>query len=88
MRELRNETAWVLRQGDATRDSDLDVLVVTSHEVECPRLESVRLRNSLSDINIATPRLRVETQELRSAFHKAHDEYSLRAVYQTPGINR
>jgi len=39
-------------RGDATRDSDLDVLVVTSHEVESPRRESVRLRNSLSDINM------------------------------------
>ena len=32
--------------------SDLDVLVVTSHEVESPRQESVRLRNSLTDINV------------------------------------
>ncbi|MBV8417757.1 MAG: nucleotidyltransferase domain-containing protein [Verrucomicrobia bacterium] len=39
-------------RGDATRDSDLDVLVVTSHEVESPRRESVRLRHSLSDINM------------------------------------
>ena len=39
-------------KSDATRDSDLDVLVVTSHEVESPRRESVRLRNSLSDINM------------------------------------
>ena len=39
-------------RGDATRDSDLDVLVVTRHEVESPRRESVRLRNSLSDINM------------------------------------
>jgi uncharacterized protein len=39
-------------RGDATRDSDLDVMVVTSHEVESPRRESVRLRNSLSDINM------------------------------------
>ena len=39
-------------RGDVTRDSDLDVLVVTSHEVESPRRESVRLRNSLSDINM------------------------------------
>ena len=39
-------------RGDATRDSDLDVLVVTSHEVESRRRESVRLRNSLSDINM------------------------------------
>jgi predicted nucleotidyltransferase len=35
---------------DATRD--VDVLVVTSREVESPRRESVRLRNSLSDINM------------------------------------
>jgi uncharacterized protein len=39
-------------RGDATRDSDLDVMVVMSHEVESPRRESVRLRNSLSDINM------------------------------------
>ena len=39
-------------RGDATRDSDLDVLVVTSREVESRRRESVRLRNSLSDINM------------------------------------
>jgi predicted nucleotidyltransferase len=39
-------------RGNATRDSDLDVLVVTSHEVKSPRRESVRLRNSLSDINM------------------------------------
>jgi predicted nucleotidyltransferase len=39
-------------RGDATRDSDLDVLVVTSDEVESPRRESVRLRNSVSDINM------------------------------------
>jgi uncharacterized protein len=38
--------------GDATGDSDLDVLVVTSHQMESPRRESVRLRNSLSDINM------------------------------------
>ena len=39
-------------RGEATRDSDLDVLVVTSHEVESPRRESVRLRNFLTDINM------------------------------------
>ena len=39
-------------RGDATRDSDLDVLVVTDDEVQSPRRESVRLRNSLSDINM------------------------------------
>lgn len=39
-------------RGDVTRDSDLDVLVVTSDEVESPRRESVRLRRSVSDINM------------------------------------
>jgi len=39
-------------RGDATRDSDLDILVVSSDEVESPRRESVRLRNSVSDINM------------------------------------
>jgi len=39
-------------RGDATRDSDLDVLVVTSDEVESPRRESDRLRNSVSDVNM------------------------------------
>lgn len=39
-------------RGGVTRDSDLDVLVVTGDEVESPRRESVRLRNSLSDINM------------------------------------
>lgn len=39
-------------RGDATRDSDLDVLVVAGDEVESPRRESVRLRSSVSDINM------------------------------------
>src|SRR6516164_11806046 len=39
-------------RGDATRDSDLDVLVVTGDEVESPRRESTRLRDSLSDVNM------------------------------------
>jgi uncharacterized protein len=39
-------------RGDPTRDSDLDVLVVTGDEVESPRRESVRLRSSVSDINM------------------------------------
>ena len=41
-------------RGDATRDSDLDVLVVAGDEVESPRRESVRLRSSVSDINMPT----------------------------------
>ena len=39
-------------RGDATRDSDLDVLVVTDDKVASPRRESVRLRNAVSDINM------------------------------------
>ena len=39
-------------RGDATWDSDLDVLVVAGDEVESPRRESVRLRSSVSDINM------------------------------------
>ena len=39
-------------RGDATRDSDLDVLVVADDELESPRRESVRLRSSVSDINM------------------------------------
>jgi predicted nucleotidyltransferase len=39
-------------QGDATRDSDLDILVVAGDEVESPRRESVRLRSSVSGINM------------------------------------
>jgi predicted nucleotidyltransferase len=39
-------------RGEVTRDSDLDALVVTSGDVESPRRESLRLRNSVSDINM------------------------------------
>jgi len=39
-------------RGNATRDSDLDVLVVAGDEVENPRRESIRLGNSVSDINM------------------------------------
>ena len=39
-------------RGDATRDSDLDLLVVTDDKVASPHRESVRLRNAVSDINM------------------------------------
>ena len=39
-------------RGNATRDSDLDALVVAGDEVESLRRESIRLRNSVSDINM------------------------------------
>jgi predicted nucleotidyltransferase len=39
-------------RGQTHRDSDLDVLVVTGDEVENPRAESVRLRDSVEDIDM------------------------------------
>lgn len=39
-------------RGEVTRDSDLDVLVVTRDDVESPPRESVRLRKAVSDINM------------------------------------
>jgi len=39
-------------RGDATRDSDLDLLVVTDDKVASPHRGSVRLRNAVSDINM------------------------------------
>jgi uncharacterized protein len=39
-------------RGNATRDSDLDVLVVTSDDIKSPRRESVRLRNAVGQINM------------------------------------
>jgi uncharacterized protein len=39
-------------RGNPTRDSDLDVLVVVGDEVESPRRERIRLRSSVSDINM------------------------------------
>ena len=38
-------------RGNGTRDSDLDVLV-TSDDIESPRRESVRLRNTVGQINM------------------------------------
>jgi predicted nucleotidyltransferase len=39
-------------RGEVTRDSDLDVLVITRDDVESPGSESVRLRKAVSDINM------------------------------------
>jgi hypothetical protein len=39
-------------QPASTRDSDLDALVVAGQEVESPPRESIRLRNSVSDLNM------------------------------------
>jgi predicted nucleotidyltransferase len=39
-------------RGERHRDSDLDVLVVTGDEVENPRRESVRLRDTVGDIDM------------------------------------
>jgi predicted nucleotidyltransferase len=39
-------------RGQVHRDSDLDVLVVTDDGVENPRVESVRLRDAVDDIDM------------------------------------
>jgi hypothetical protein len=39
-------------QPASTRDSNLDALVLAGEEVESPRRESIRLRNSVNDINM------------------------------------
>ena len=39
-------------RGEVTRDSDLDVLVVTDDRVTNPRAESVRLRDAVNDIDM------------------------------------
>ena len=75
-------------RGDATRDSDLDVLVVTRHELESPRRESVRLRNSLSDINmpmdiVVVPFSRFETlREKLGLIYREADRYG-KVVYES-----
>ena len=40
-------------QGEVTRDSDLDVLVITKDEVKSRRSEIVRLRDAVGDINMS-----------------------------------
>jgi len=37
-------------RGEVTRDSDLDVLVITNDDIDSPRKESVRLRKAVADI--------------------------------------
>ena len=39
-------------RGETNRDSDLDVLVVTSQDIVNPRAESVRLRDCVEDIDM------------------------------------
>lgn len=39
-------------RGELHQDSDLDLLIVTNHEVVNPRRESIRLRSALRDIRM------------------------------------
>ena len=39
-------------RGEVTRDSDLDVLVITNDDIDSPRKESVRLRKAVADIHM------------------------------------
>src|SRR5437867_3622620 len=39
-------------RGQTTRDSDLDVLVITGNNVADPRAESIRLRDCVDDIDM------------------------------------
>jgi predicted nucleotidyltransferase len=78
-------------RGDVTRDSDLDVLVVTSEDVESPRRESVRLRNAVSDINmpmdiLVVPYSRFEALRQKiGVIYREADRYG-RVVYESRGI--
>ena len=75
-------------RGDATRDSDLDVLVVAGDEVESPRRESIRLRNSVSDINMPMDILVVSysrfeaLREKLSLIYREADRYG-KVVYES-----
>jgi uncharacterized protein len=53
-------------RGEITRDSDLDVLVVTNDDVQSPRRESVRLRNAVGDINMPMDILVVPESRFRA----------------------
>ena len=75
-------------RGNATRDSDLDVLVVAGDEVESPRRESIRLRNSVSDINMPMDILVVSysrfeaLREKLSLIYREADRYG-KVVYES-----
>jgi predicted nucleotidyltransferase len=75
-------------RGDATRDSDLDVLVVAGDEVESPRRERVCLRSSVSDINMPMDILVVtysRFETLRGKLYLIYREADLRGrvVYES-----
>ncbi len=60
-------------RGQVTRDSDLDVLVVTDNGVANPREESVRLRDAVEDIDMPMDILVVQ-------------ESQFNALRNTPGL--
>lgn len=52
-------------QGRANINSDLDILVVTAHEVDSPRKESVRIRRALRGISMPMDILVISEQRLQ-----------------------
>ncbi len=60
-------------RGEITRDSDLDVLVVTGDDVEDTRLESVRLRSAMRGILMPMDILAVR----EIVFHQLKDKIGL-----------
>jgi len=60
-------------RGEITRDSDLDVLVVTSDDVEDTRQESVRLRSAMRGILMPMDILAVR----ETMFHQLKDQIGL-----------
>lgn len=57
-------------RGEVTRDSDLDVLVVTEDSVDNPHAEAVRLRESLHGIQMPMDILVVPASEYERLRHR------------------
>jgi predicted nucleotidyltransferase len=75
-------------RGEATRDSDLDILVVTGSEVQSPRRESVRLRNAVGDINmpmdiLVVPQSRFEALRENIGLIYREAEHRGKVVYES-----
>jgi predicted nucleotidyltransferase len=57
-------------QGQTTRHSDVDFLVITPHDVLSPRQESVRIRRALRSIVMPMDILVISEQRLRELGHQ------------------
>ena len=56
-------------RGEATKDSDVDILVVIEDETVSPRQESVRIRRELADISMPMDILVVSERRLAELVH-------------------